>query len=69
MSEKNSEFTFDHSEQIDNIKIKRKIKTLSFQVEFNTLMNLLKDLKAMRTFMLRKCTEFALYIKMIKKST
>ncbi len=54
MSEKNSEFTFDHSEQIDNIKIKRKIKTLSFQVEFNTLMNLLKDLKAMRTFMLRE---------------
>ena len=54
MSEKNSEFTFEHSEQIDNIKIKRKIKTLSFQVEFNTLMNLLKDLKAMRTFMLRE---------------
>ena len=69
MSEKESEFTLEFWKNNIYPKLNRKLKTLSFQVEFNTLMNLLKDLKAMRTFMLRKCTEFALYIKMIKKST
>ena len=54
MSEKDVEITLEHLNKNVYSKLKRKIKTLSFQVEFNTLMNLIKDMKAMRTFMLRE---------------
>jgi hypothetical protein len=40
MSEKESGFTLEFLNNNIYPKLKQKIKTLSFQVEFNTLMNL-----------------------------
>ena len=54
MSEKGSELIFDFLETNIYQKLKRKIITLTLQAEFDTLMNLLKDLKAMRAFMVRE---------------
>ena len=54
MSEKGSELIFDFLETNLYQKLKRKIITLTLQAEFDTLMNLLKDLKAMRAFMVRE---------------
>jgi hypothetical protein len=62
MSEKESEFTLEFWKNNIYPKLNRKLKTLSFQVEFNTLMNLLKDSKTMRTFLVREMHGFlALY--------
>ena len=54
MSEKGSELIFDFLETNLYQKLKRKIITLTLQAEFDTLMNLLKDLKAMRAFVVRE---------------
>ena len=58
MSEKESEFTLEFWKNNIYPKLNRKLKTLSFQVEFNTLMNLLKDSKTMRTFLVREMHGF-----------
>jgi hypothetical protein len=58
MSEKESGFTLEFLNNNIYPKLKQKIKTLSFQVEFNTLMNLVKDMKAMRTFIVREMHGF-----------
>ena len=54
MSEKGSELIFDFLETNLYQKLKRKIITLTLQAEFDTLINLLKDLKAMRAFVVRE---------------
>ena len=54
MSEKDSEFTLEFLKNNIYYKLKRKILTISLQAEFNTLMNLLKDTKAMRAFLVRE---------------
>ena len=54
MSEKECESKFEYLKKNVYIKLKRKIKTITLQAEFNTLMNLLKDSKAMRTFFVRE---------------
>ena len=58
MSEKESEFTLEFWKNNIYPKLNRKLKALSFQVEFNTLMNLLKDSKTMRTFLVREMHGF-----------
>ena len=58
MSEKESGFTLEFWKNNIYPKLNRKLKTLSFQVEFNTLMNLLKDSKTMRTFLVREMHGF-----------
>ena len=54
MSEKDSQFTLEFLKKNVYYKLKRKIQAITFQVEFNTLMNLLKDTKSMRTFFFRE---------------
>ena len=54
MSEKECESKFEYLKKNVYIKLKRKIITITLQAEFNTLMNLLKDSKAMRTFFVRE---------------
>ena len=54
MSEGGGDYSFEFLEKNIYPKLRKKMKTLTFQVEFNTLMNLLKDVKAMRTFVLRE---------------
>ena len=54
MSEGGGDYSFEFLEKNIYPKLRKKMKTLTFQVEFNTLMNLLKDAKAMRTFVLRE---------------
>ena len=54
MSEGGGEYSFEFFEKNIYPKLRRKMKTLTFQVEFNTLMNLLKDAKAMKTFVIRE---------------
>ena len=54
MSGKGYEFTLDSLEKNVYHKLNKKSMTVILQAEFNTLMNLLKDLKTMRTFMLRE---------------
>ena len=54
MSEKDSQFTLECLKKEVYHKLKRKIITITLQVEFNTLMNLLKDKKAMRAFFFRE---------------
>lgn len=53
-SEKNNKFTLEYLNKNVYSKFKKKIKTLTLQVEFGTLLNLLKDKKALRTFILRE---------------
>ena len=53
-SEKKNEFTLEYLNKNVYSKFKKKIKTLTLQVEFDTLLNLLKDKKAMRTLILRE---------------
>ena len=54
MSEKECESKFEYLKKNVYNKLKRKIITITLQAEFNTLMNLLKDSKAMRTFFVRE---------------
>ena len=54
MSEKDSQFTLEFLKKNVYYKLKRKIQAITFQVEFDTLMNLLKDTKSMRTFFFRE---------------
>ena len=54
MSEKDCQFTLEFLKKYVYHKLKRKIKTLTLQSEFNTFMSLIKDMKAMRAFMLRE---------------
>jgi hypothetical protein len=54
MSEKDSQFTLEFLKKNVYYKLKRKIQAITFQVEFNTLMNLLKDTKSMRTFFFQR---------------
>ena len=54
MSEKNSEFTLEYLEKNIYPKLKCKIISVTFQSEYDTLMNLLNDLKTMRTFIIRE---------------
>ena len=54
MAEKDSQFTLEFLKNNIYHKLKRKILTITLQAEFNTLMNLLKDKKAMRAFLVRE---------------
>ena len=54
MSDKNSQLTFEFLKNNVYNKLKLKIITITLQAEFDTLMNLIKDKKSMRTFMLRE---------------
>ena len=54
MSEGGGDYTFEFLAKNIYPKLRKKMKTITFQVEFNTLMNLLKDAKTMRTFVLRE---------------
>lgn len=54
MSEKDSQFTLEFLKNNIYHKLKRKILTITLQAEFNTLMNLLKDKKTMRAFLVRE---------------
>ena len=54
MSEKDSQFTLEFLKNNIYHKLKRKILTITLQAESNTLMNLLKDKKAMRAFLVRE---------------
>ena len=54
MAEKESQFTLEFLKNNIYHKLKRKILTITLQAEFNTLMNLLKDKKTMRAFLVRE---------------
>ena len=54
MSEKDCEFTLEYLKNDISSKFKHKIKSIVFESEYNTLINLLKDLKTMRTFVIRE---------------
>ena len=54
MSENDCEFTLEKLTKDINTKLKNKIISISFQLEYNTLMNLLNDVKTMRTFIIRE---------------
>ena len=54
MSDKNSQLTFEFLKNNVYNKLKLRIITITLQAEFDTLMNLIKDKKSMRTFMLRE---------------
>ena len=54
MAEKDSQFTLEFLKNNIYHKLKRKILTITLQAEFNTLMNLLKDKKAMKAFLVRE---------------
>ena len=54
MAEKDSQFTLEFLKNNIYHKLKRKILTITLQAEFNTLMNLLKDKKTMRAFLVRE---------------
>ena len=54
MADKDFQFNFEILKKNIYPKLKRKIITVNLQVEFDTLMNLLKDKKTLRTFMVRE---------------
>ena len=54
MADKDFQFNFEILKKNIYPKLKRKIITVNLQVEFDTLMNLLKDKKTLRTFLVRE---------------
>ena len=54
MADKDFQFNFEILKMNIYPKLKRKIITVNLQVEFDTLMNLLKDKKTLRTFLVRE---------------
>ena len=54
MADKDFQFNFEILKKNIYPKLKRKIMTVNLQVEFDTLMNLLKDKKTLRTFLVRE---------------
>ena len=54
MADKDFQFNFEILKKNIYNKLKRKIITVNLQVEFDTLMNLLKDKKTLRTFLVRE---------------
>ena len=54
MKTEKKEFTLEFLKKNVYNRLKRKIITLTLQAEFNTFMSLIKDAKAMKTFMVRE---------------